>query len=272
MRAGSKTAYRQIAANWDSLLHEKGSGELQFASELFGLFDSFGTAPALLAALEDSSRTSDARAKLAGDVLAGNVTGEVRDLVMGVVRERWSESGDLRQALELLAVQTLLAGAERTGELAQVESELYDFRGALNNERELRRALRDDFYPLPAREELLDSVLPEVSAYTKALLHRALAKVPASSLAATLSEYLTMTAERGQHLVASVTAALPLTSAQEERLANVLSKKFGAPVRIHTTIDTAVIGGIRVHVGDYVIDGTLASRLATIKEVFGNGR
>ena len=272
MRRGSDTVYHKALESWNALLREKGEGELELAEELFSLVDTLDNAPALLAALEDASRESDARAQLANDVLKGKASGEVLDLVTGLARESWSESGDLLKVMELLGVQTILAGGEREGLLSRMEDELYGTRSIFSKQRDFRHALRDAFYPLEAREQLLATVLTDETVYTKALLKRGLSKVPEMSLPQVNSEYLEAVAERQNHMVASVTTALPLTREEEERLEAVLSKKFNSPVQIHTTIDTSVVGGARVHIGDYVIDGTISSRLATVKEVFNNGR
>ncbi|MDD7687477.1 MAG: F0F1 ATP synthase subunit delta [Actinomycetaceae bacterium] len=272
MRLGSETAYRKAQEGWDALLREKGAGEVDFARELFALADVFASAPALVAALEDAARSAHDRAALAQAVVKSKTSGEVEDLTAGLVRERWSESGDLVRAVEKLGVQTLLSGAEREGQLSEVESELYSLRNLLGRERELRTTLSDTRYSLSARKQLMASLLTTLSTYTEELFERALSKTGETSLRSTLADYIEAVGERSEHLVASVTAAIPLTREQEERLAGVLSRQFAADVQIHTTVDTSVIGGVKVLIGSHVIDGTLASRLQEVKEVFRNGR
>jgi F-type H+-transporting ATPase subunit delta len=44
-------------------------------------------------------------------------------------------------------------------------------------------------------------------------------------------------------------------------LANALERQYGRPVHLNVMIDPGVIGGIRVEIGDDVIDGTVSSRL-----------
>lgn len=272
MRLGSETAYRTALDSWDALLRQIGQGERDFARELFAVADVYASSPALAAALEDSSRDGDARAALASNVVDGKVSGEVKDLLAGLARESWSEEGDLIQAIHKLAVQTLLAGAQRENKLDQLEEELYSIRASLQQQSDLRNVLRDDHYEIPARQELADKVFPAQMSYTADLLHQALAKTPDVSLHASLSEYIAAIGERSEHIVASVTAAIPLSRKQEERLAAILSKKYGSDVSVHTTIDTSVIGGMRVLIGSDVIDGTISRRLDEVKEVFSNGR
>ena len=272
MRRGSETAYRTTLESWEALMQVKSSGEVGFAQELFGIADTFAGAPSLTAALEDAARDADARGKLAAEVLEGKVSEEVKDLIAGLARAAWSENGDLIRAVEILAAQTILIGAEREGVLDRVESELYEINAILVRERELRSLLTDDEYAAVDRKRLARQIMPSLTQYSQAFLERAIDLSHRRSIRFTIAEYLDQAGVRGAHLIASVTAAIPLTSEQEQRLARALSKKYGKEVRIHTTVDGSVVGGVRVLIGSDVIDGTIASRLAAIKEVFNNGR
>ena len=60
---------------------------------------------------------------------------------------------------------------------------------------------------------------------------------------------------------AVITAAAPLSSAQEKEIAKSLAKKLGRDVRISTEIDENLIGGAVIRAGDVVIDGSLRARL-----------
>ena len=68
-------------------------------------------------------------------------------------------------------------------------------------------------------------------------------------------------ARRGE-VVAHVTAAADLTDAQRTRLTEVLTRIYGHPVSVQLHIDPELLGGLSITVGDEVIDGSIASRLA----------
>jgi F-type H+-transporting ATPase subunit delta len=68
-------------------------------------------------------------------------------------------------------------------------------------------------------------------------------------------------ARRREQLTATVTAAVPLDDAQRQRLVRALSAIYDGPVQINVMLDPAVVGGIRVQVGDEVVDGTILRRL-----------
>jgi hypothetical protein len=65
--------------------------------------------------------------------------------------------------------------------------------------------------------------------------------------------------------VAVVRSAVDLTAAQRSRLAEALAASYGHRVHLNVVIDPSVLGGISVRIGDELIDGTVASQLATVR-------
>jgi len=82
-------------------------------------------------------------------------------------------------------------------------------------------------------------------------------------------DYLPEIAERYEELKAEsqnvadveVTSAVELDDAQRERLAGALRSRLHREVRLHCTVDPALIGGAVVRAGDMLIDGSLAQKL-----------
>lgn len=271
MRSGSEAALKAARDRWSGLLHQRGSGERELAQALFAIVDILHANPTLTAALEDNARDPQDRATLVRNVLGGKVADEVTELVMGVARDRWSEQGDLVTGLESLGVFTLLSGAQREGKLSDVEGQLYTAMRTLRTERKLRLALGDSAYDVAARQKLVNDVFSDMDEHTRDLLSRAIVRNErGTTLAQSLTGYMDDAAQQGNHIAASVTSAIPLTDEQIERLSSILSRTYNTDVSVHVSIDPAVIGGIRIHVGDDVIDGTLASRLGAVREAFNN--
>jgi F-type H+-transporting ATPase subunit delta len=67
---------------------------------------------------------------------------------------------------------------------------------------------------------------------------------------------------------ARVTTARAMDDDEKERLVAALAKTTGKTVELHEKIDPAVIGGIRVNLGDYVLDGTVRRRLNELRRSF----
>ena len=76
-----------------------------------------------------------------------------------------------------------------------------------------------------------------------------------------LSSYADAAALRRQQLVAHVVVALPLDADQRERLTAALQRQYGRNVHLNVDVDPEVLGGIRVEIGDEVLDGTISRRL-----------
>jgi F-type H+-transporting ATPase subunit delta len=68
-------------------------------------------------------------------------------------------------------------------------------------------------------------------------------------------------AESQGETVATVRVARPLASDEQRRLAGLLSSQYDTTVHLNVVVDPEVVGGMRVEIGDEVIDGTIASRL-----------
>ncbi len=80
-----------------------------------------------------------------------------------------------------------------------------------------------------------------------------------------LSTAADIVADEAGLAVATVITASPLTTAQLDRLRAGLAKSYGRDLKLNVRLDPSIIGGVRVQVGDEVIDGTVATRLADLR-------
>lgn len=66
--------------------------------------------------------------------------------------------------------------------------------------------------------------------------------------------------------IAEVTTAIPLDDDDRLRLAQRLTSIVGGPVVLKSKVDSNLIGGIIIRVGDKLIDGSIRSKLAALKK------
>lgn len=66
-----------------------------------------------------------------------------------------------------------------------------------------------------------------------------------------------------------VRSAFALQPAQEQQLAEVLSRKLGREIRITSEQDPELIGGLRLRAGDLVIDGSVSGQLGKLANELG---
>ena len=71
-------------------------------------------------------------------------------------------------------------------------------------------------------------------------------------------------AEKGE-VTADVTSAVAMTAAQAQALATSLKAKVGKDVKLNTTVDESLIGGLIVKLGSTMIDTSVKARLAALQ-------
>lgn len=164
--------------------------------------------------------------------------------------------------------QALFSVAEAEGALDDVEDELFRFARTLDKEAKLRDALTDISLPAQRKRKLLDDILGQrANPHTVGLLGFVVEQGRARDLAAIVDELVRLAGERRQHVVADVRAAVPLTAAQQKRLAKALSEATGKQVELKVIVDPeSVIGGVVARVGDQVFDGTIKRKLELARE------
>lgn len=91
-----------------------------------------------------------------------------------------------------------------------------------------------------------------------------------SILPGIIREYIKL-ANSARHIVeAEVTTAMPLEPQQEEALIAKLALVTGKKIVLKAQIDTAIIGGVIVKIGDKLIDGSVARQLEMLKNTLLN--
>lgn len=238
------------------------------AEELFSAADLFGSDPALRRAVTDPGAPVEARQQLVSKLLGGRVSAEALAVLREAAGLRWRVAGTFVSSVERQAIRAALAQAQVAGQLDQVEADLFRFDRTVAGSPELRDALSDGRQPLAARQDMAARLIKgRVSPATVVLVRRGVA-ARERTLANTLDGYLALAAAQRNRALATVRVARPLTSEQFARLQNALNKQLGRPVTMHVIEDQSVLGGVRVEVGDEVIDGTVASRMDEARKLF----
>ncbi|GHG97571.1 F0F1 ATP synthase subunit delta [Streptomyces lanatus] len=262
MNGASREALAAARERLDALTDNTSVDAARLADELAAVTALLDREVSLRRVLTDPAQAGEAKAELAQRLLGGQVGGEAADLLAGMVRSRWSQSRDLVDALEELADTADLTAAQKNGTLDDVEDELFRFGRIVSGSTELRAALTDRSATTSAKGELLRSLLGgRAKATTERLVTRLVTAPRGRSLESGLESLSKLAAERRQRLVAVVTTAVPLSDTQRQRLGAALGKLYGHTMHLNIDVDPEVVGGIRVQVGDEVINGSLADRI-----------
>ena len=69
-----------------------------------------------------------------------------------------------------------------------------------------------------------------------------------------------------RHGAGEITSAFELSEAQVKELVAALEQKFGLKLKPSVTVDQSLIGGVRVAVGDQVLDTSVQAQLARMRD------
>ena len=265
MRGASRASLAESRDRLAAALAD-GADAGQLGDELFSVAGLLDGEPGLRRMLSDPSRETSAKTGLVEALLRSQVSPVTLEQVTGLVSGHWSATGDLADALEQLAVLSIAAEAENAGILDELEDELFRFGRVVDAEPDLRAALSNPLVAAEHKQQLLDALLagkitePALRLITQAAFHPR-----GRNLEASLAAYARLAAERRERLVAEVHVATELSADQRGRLVAALSAAYGHDVHLNVVIDPQVIGGMSVQIGDDLIDGSMASRLAELR-------
>lgn len=87
-----------------------------------------------------------------------------------------------------------------------------------------------------------------------------------------LEKFLGLAREARGQVKATVTSAIPLTQEQLAQIKANLETSMSKTIELETVIDKSIIGGLILHVGDKVVDGSIKGKLNGLKSQLNNLR
>jgi F-type H+-transporting ATPase subunit delta len=138
---------------------------------------------------------------------------------------------------------------------------------AMHDDADLRSALADSETAASHRLQRLEKAIrggldPEVHKFVGTLLEDG----QIDQMDAILAELDRLARVGPARKTARVTSAVPLTSAEQEAIRDKVTRRFDADLEFQFEVDPALMGGIVLRVGDQVIDGSVAARLAAMRD------
>ena len=161
-----------------------------------------------------------------------------------------------------VAAQTQLAAPATV----TINDELIAILTAVTSTADLELALGSKLGSADSRVAVVNRLLADkASAHTLAIVTALIAQPRGRRIAELIRSASAIVAEQSGSTVATVTVAAPLSAAQRERLEKSLSGQYGRTIRINEVVDQGILGGMRVHIGDEIIDGTIANRITDLR-------
>ncbi len=211
----------------------------------------------------DPSSDSAAKVQLVERLLSGKVSDAALEVLKTAVSQRWSSTSDLIHGIQHIARLVLLVRAEGEDQIEDVEDQLFRFSRILDSEPQLITLLSDYSTPLDGRISLLNNVLSRrASRNTADLLRQTIELLHGERADEPVRELANLAVSRRGEVVAHVGTASELSDTQSARLTELLTRIYGRPVSLQLDVNPELLGGLSIAVGDEVIDGSLASKLA----------
>ncbi|MET0974927.1 MAG: F0F1 ATP synthase subunit delta [Leifsonia sp.] len=246
-----------------ALTAQGGTTDLATGQGLLAAARIIGSSSQLLQALADNGAEAGIKKALVDDVFGRTLTPAAVELLGDVASARWSDADDVLAGIEDLGIRIVAASAPQG---STIDEELFSFGRTVSHNAELELALSSKLGSNEAKAELLESLLRGKASDQTIVILSHLVQQPRGRRIGELVRYAaSVVADASGYAVATVTSAAPITAAQSDRLASSLTARYGRNLRINQVVDPDVIGGLRVQVGDDVIDGSVAKRLGDVR-------
>ncbi len=172
---------------------------------------------------------------------------------------RGAVAGRYAEALYEIAVQGNLVD--------QLESELLAVNNVLNESEPLKKVIIHPQITANEKKEVLANLFKgHISEIMMNFLGFVLDRQREPFLA-DITEYFTGLANKARNVSdVQVTSAVELTEEEKENMVAAMAKNTGKKVKLTYNIDQELLGGVVVRFGDKVIDGSVRTRLQTLRE------
>lgn len=163
--------------------------------------------------------------------------------------------------------EALYEAAKDAGLTREIGEQLEQLLRVLKTDRELDLAFRSPALTAGRRRQLLEECFQgELHPFVLNLCQLLWTKGRENSLPSVVTAYRQLLRKDEGLLTAEVISAANLTEEQLAPLRQALEKRFGQPVIIEMKVDRSLLGGVRVRVGNTVLDGSVRGHLQALRE------
>lgn len=241
----------------------------RIGNELFTITNVLDHNVQLERALTDPSRPVEDKVAVLNTLLGDQAHAITMEIMTDLVGRKWSRVSDIANAVEDFGVDAMMYYADYRGKTLQVSIELAQLHSALLKMPVVRAKLYDATVPAEARTKLLNSLIggSDFDVVTKRLAEHATCNLRNRRYLATIQWLISKFSRHMGESMITVTTATPLTDKQIDRLIAIYSEKLGRPVHVNSIVDAAVLGGMRIQVGDEVTDNTVVAQLQQLQRM-----
>jgi F-type H+-transporting ATPase subunit delta len=143
---------------------------------------------------------------------------------------------------------------------------LTDFATAIEETPELRAMLRNPQVESSAKSSILSDLAGDEEPLFKNFLLLTAEKGRAGELEEIAKEFERLMAREERRLTVELTTARELTDGEAKGIVDQIEKAAGRTVEATRTVDAALIGGIVLRAGSYLVDASVRGRLERLRQ------
>lgn len=164
--------------------------------------------------------------------------------------------------------KALFAVGKEEGNLEDLSKGLNELAELFATTPEVEDALTNPLYPIEARMKVMEHLIKAMKAsqIMANFLNLLVQKKRADAIPAIAEVYGAMVDENNNMCQGTVISATDLSTALSDKVKATLEKITGKQVILKNEVDPGIIGGMIAKVGDLVLDGSIKSQLAGLKE------
>ena len=167
--------------------------------------------------------------------------------------------------------KSILDLAQEKGTLEQVKTEMEEIAKVIKSSSELKAVLANPIVKTDKKQNILKAlfegkVSTEVSSFFDIMVRKGRGEL----VYATALEFIREYNELKGIVKAEVISAQPLSAANIQSLGNTIAQQINANVILTNKVDTSLIGGFVIKVGDKQLDESIAGKLNKLERHFIN--
>ena len=229
-------------------------------AELFAVGRALHDSPALVRALGDDFADPKTRATLVDSVF-GKASAGTMKLLSHLVASSWSEPADLLEGVEEAGIR--LAAVTAKGDLA---GELLSVDRVIKSQPDVQLALSGKRAPAEVKLTMVNTLFgKKISAEALAIVSHLVTQPRNRRITESVTRAAGIVCDQRGEGLAEVRVAHAIGDAQLAKLSTMLEAQYGRPHYMDQVVDPAMVGGIRIRVGDHVMDQSVATQLADMK-------
>jgi F-type H+-transporting ATPase subunit delta len=162
--------------------------------------------------------------------------------------------------------RSLFEVAKENDALDRVHDELGEFTEALSEERNLQVFLFSPYFSSEEKKRGVTSIVSDADERFVNFLELLAERHRMPALFRIKKEFDALWAEENQLLPVTVTSAVELDESLVEDIGKRIQDQAGRKVELSSNVDPDVLGGLKVQVGNMVLDGTVRNRLERLRK------